>query len=1275
MNNHQKLTAFCLTVLALAASFSARAQGITNNFTTSADYVANGIVGDTNWDGVYLGFGDVPNGSSTSGLGASSVASANLVFPGDLTLTSTGGAWAGAGDDGFFLWKLVTGDFDVAVESLPNWDTTGNNFGGLLVRAYATNNSGAPFSTTSTNAAENFVELWRGQEFSIDQVRIATNGADVQDSFTDALANTNQTRFFRIVRSQSTNFMFFWKTNYGDGWVQLTNAANYPNGIYVRSDFANLPLQVGIDHALFSGNQATVFFTDFELKGPNVNPPPAMPPAPANVTVSPLNCNSVGLSWTTNGGSGSLVVVRANGILLGNPVQGQTYTGDTNFQDPNTLLSSSRSHIVYAGPATNITVTGLGGSNNTYNVYVFSYSGSGPTIAYNTASPASTNFVGPGTVTNVSFTVSPANLPAGGVGSATITAHFCDGESVNVSSDPNATLTSSDPTIITINSGVMNALANGTASITAGYAGYLATNSVSVHTPAFTDNFSTTHNYLTQGLPGTGWEGGYFQYGDFPGETTGVGAMTTDCDANNTTPGVLTVTAQNTAWAGAGDNGFFLHKYVQGDFQMAVHVTIATPVNYEFAGLMARAYNNSGVAGKQGAAYSPDGTTPAENWVYFGEFEEFGDSLESRYALDGADNELANFDAATGPFWMLMTRVNSTNFLFYRKVNLTDPWTPEPQQTILRPDFIIPNGQPGGTPVGLQAGLFQAMYTGNLGTVAFDSFMLDAPDLDAGGPPPSACSNLVETVNPDFSITLTWTPGTNADSSQATSFVVGREGAPVNQQPPYGFLSSASSTFGQGTDLGGGNFVLFRGVGNTVTVTGLAPGDTYYFAVYSYSSSGTTKVFDTETAAATPFPGLQDGNPTNIVSSLPVPSIPSFGVGFPVVNLVFPGNIVNPVNVARFSTMTSANTNIAVAGGGLITGISPGATSIQVVYTVGTNSFTNTLPVTVHAPAFTDSFTVAHDYLHNGAVGSPWDGVYAYPNFTVPGTGFTSDPAAQIFGADAGITANGTLTVSNENVGWEYNQNDGFFLFKYVPADFQMQVHLVNFNAYSNNLASAGSANYDNPGLMARLYTTYTNGNIGAPFATNANGTYGEDWVSWTRFDQFGIGTYARAEIDNAKVVSSTQPDIGSGQFWLLLVRQSGTNFSFYQRASQTDPWLPAPNGVTYANAVYANQPMQIGIIACAFDSGLEQVDQFDNFALDVSGGFGLTITLSGSNIILSWPDQPGVQVQTTASLPALPADWRPVLNPPPTVVNGVASLTLPIGAQNAYFRLSEPVP
>ena len=226
------------------------------------------------------------------------------------------------------------------------------------------------------------------------------------------------------------------------------------------------------------------------------------------------------------------------------------------------------------------------------------------------------------------------------------------------------------------------------------------------------------------------------------------------------------------------------------------------------------------------------------------------------------------------------------------------------------------------------------------------------------------------------------------------------------------------------------------------------------------------------------------------------------------------------------------------------------------------------------------------------------------PNNVVPNTDFVSDPAAQIFKADADISTNGLLTVATENVGWEYNQNDGFYLYKYVPADFQMAVHLVNFNAYSNELVTAGAANYDNPGLMARLFTSTTNGVKGAGFTvlSGATGvTNEEDWVSWTRFDQFGIGTYARAEVANAKILSSTQPDIGSGQMWLLLVRQNYTNFYFYQKANKNDPWTPAPNGVTYNNAMYAGQGMQVGIISCAFDSGQEQTDPISTTSCSIA--------------------------------------------------------------------------
>ncbi len=1249
--------ALCLLSL-LAATAPIQAQVVTNTFANaSLDLLANGVIG-SGFDGLDLAFGDVPGGNNGGdGNGATLMANSAAPFTGYLVVQTVNSSWAGAGDDGFFAYNIVWGDFDAYVDVAGIFDNQAYTFAGLLARAIS-DGSGAPYNPTGTNASENWVNITRFEEFGIPtQVRYASNGTDIQITVTNLYGTTTDTNadvFLRMTRTGDT-FNFYDSASYGGPWTLEQTIA--------RPDLHGAAMQVGLEEATFTGDTPIIFFTDYGLKGTNTITRPAND-ASGILVSAPVSPTSVTVSWTPAPGSdGSVVVIRANEPIIQSPAYGFTYIGNpTNGAVANV---GGEQQALYVGSGTRVTVAGLGGSNNVYHLAVFSYTTNGGTtpITYDT-NPAVAVFNGPGALASVSFTISPTSLPVNGYAAAAVTATYTSGDSYDVSAA--ASFTVGDPTVIQALNGAVTGLKAGSSLLTATYDGISGTNTVTVHTPAFVDNFNTPHNYVANGLPGSGWEGIYLKWGDFPGDVGG-GLLTTGCDAGITASNVLTVTAQNTAWAGASDSGFFLHKYVAGDFQMAVHMTSLQTTNYQFAGLLARAYNSSGLAGQQGAAYSPSTGGASENWVDWSEFNEYSDSTDARYATNGADTELANYDGLTGNnYWLLMRRVDSTNFLFYRKVNATDPWSPQTSQTIVRSDF-------SGAP--LQVGLFEAMFTPLVAGVQFDSFMLDTTNLDSGGPPPTPCSNLVTTLNADFSMTLTWSPGTNADNSEATSFVVGRDGAPVNQQPPYGFLSTANSQFGQGTDLGGGNFVLFRGAGNTVTVTGLRPGDIYYFAVYDYSGSSTTKVFDLETAAAG---SLQDGNPTNMIVSLPVPGIPSFGIGLPDVNLVFPGNVVGAANVAQYSTMTSANTNIAVAAGGVITGLSPGTTSIQVVYTVGTNQFTNTLQVTVHAPALSDNFAATHDYLTN-VTGTIWDGVYAYTNFTIPGTGFASDPAAAILGANADIATNGTLTVSNINVGWEYNQNDGFFLFKYVPADFQMQVHLVNFNAYSNNLATAGSANYDNPGLMARLYSTDTNGAIGAPFATNAPGTNGvpvpngEDWVSWTRFDQFGIGTYMRAEIDDAKVVSSGQPDIGSGQFWLLLVRQYGTNFYFYQKANQTDPWLPAPNGVTYASALYANQPMQVGIIACAFDSGLVQVDQFDHFALDVSGAFGLTSTHSGSNIVLSWPDQPGVVLQRTTSL--MPANWQPVTSPAPTVINGVASVTLPIGTQNAFFRLSEATP
>jgi hypothetical protein len=224
-----------------------------------------------------------------------------------------------------------------------------------------------------------------------------------------------------------------------------------------------------------------------------------------------------------------------------------------------------------------------------------------------------------------------------------------------------------------------------------------------------------------------------------------------------------------------------------------------------------------------------------------------------------------------------------------------------------------------------------------------------------------------------------------------------------------------------------------------------------------------------------------------------------------------------------------------------------------------------------------------------------------------------------------------------------------------------MAVHVIDYDIVA----------YTFPGLGARAYSNGTNGtDVGAPFNLGlgiGSTTNGEDWVSFTRFDEFGIGTYARLNIDNA-VLQSTQPNPNDGDNWLLIIRQNGTNFNFYERASSTDPWKLTPLRTTYQAPQFAGVPMQVGIEFAQY-TGTPAAAHFSNFMLDVAApALVLHVNQSAGNVILSWQAAPGVALQSTPALQ--PANWQGVPGTP-TSVGGVSSLTLPATNTPAlFFRL-----
>ncbi len=130
-------------------------------------------------------------------------------------------------------------------------------------------------------------------------------------------------------------------------------------------------------------------------------------------------------------------------------------------------------------------------------------------------------------------------------------------------------------------------------------------------------------------------------------------------------------------------------------------------------------------------------------------------------------------------------------------------------------------------------------YMTNNPATATASTTCDEPTLQA--------SNIVFSVIGTNTVTLNWENGNGS-----RRMVVVRGTNEVNQHPVDGQTYTANATFGSGSHLGSGNFIVYRNTGSTVTVVGLAPGVTYHFRVYEFNGTGGGSDYNTNTAVNNP---------------------------------------------------------------------------------------------------------------------------------------------------------------------------------------------------------------------------------------------------------------------------------------------------------------------------------------------------------------------------------------------------------------------------------------
>jgi hypothetical protein len=943
---------------------SVNAGTISDNFSTSRNYLTNGVAG-TIWDGVYFGANEFTNVGIAGVPGRTLKCDANLTSPGQLTVQTVETAWEFTDDDGFFLYKVVSGDFQAVVRIVTPYDNVNYNTAGLMARAF--NPGGEAF-----NGSENFVSWTRFDEFGFANYgRTTLNNETGQINPGDA---QGADLYWLMLERVGDTFNCYQKAAEADPWIAV------PTCVFDRSDLNGQPMQVGIIQATFSPNTPVVQFEKFSLTGTNIGG--ASPAGPTGLTIADAGSGSFNLSWTPGTGSdGSVVVMRPTAPVTRQPSAGATYSGNPAFGSGDALGATN--FVVYSGTGNSVKVTGLTASV-VYNVAVYSYAGSGATTRY-TSTPALGSKSASGALLSITLNFYTNSVAVDDTLPAVVMAEFEGGGSLDVTAS-SAFLSSAPNNAAVDSAGVVSGNSSGSAVITASYQGFSSAQTVSVVKLPVTDDFSVARDYLVAGLVGTPWQGLLLGVADMPadGFVAGGPGKTLVMDAGITTPGRLTIQTTATDWEDANDDGLLLYQMIPGDFKIQVQVTSFDPANYNFAGLMARA---------------PFSFAGAENYVNLATFNQFG---IGNYVRSVASGTTANgpFTAVPAKAFIMLER-KGTSFNFYEKPHALDPWT-----------LITTVDRPELSGVALQVGIGQACFSDNAPVTQFANLVLETGTPTPPGKPDPA-TNLVLSRGGVGAINAQWTPGPGS----AGSLVIARALGGITRQPLDGVSYTANE------DLGGSNIVIYAGSGNSVSIQNLSP-VLYSFAVYAYVRVGGTNVYSFAAAAgsleALGMPSIVSNPTPKVLYAGRTATFTATAAGTSPLHYLWrkgSSDLANGGNISGASSPTLTIANLAAADAGnysLVVSNDAGAV------TSSSASLTVLIPGGSTYESAVMSYGPAAYWRFGEAGGAPityeyWNGFdgVCQPTATLGAPGPRPADGALVFGSDnTGVYFDGTATAA-----------------------------------------------------------------------------------------------------------------------------------------------------------------------------------------------------------------------------------------------------------------------
>ncbi|MDA3867064.1 MAG: S8 family serine peptidase, partial [Salinivirgaceae bacterium] len=114
-----------------------------------------------------------------------------------------------------------------------------------------------------------------------------------------------------------------------------------------------------------------------------------------------------------------------------------------------------------------------------------------------------------------------------------------------------------------------------------------------------------------------------------------------------------------------------------------------------------------------------------------------------------------------------------------------------------------------------------------------DDLQVDATMLCT--PPSDQAVDFNSSAQTTSSIDIEWTRGTPDGGDEV--IVLAKKAGAVDADPASGIVYNADAAFGSGSEIGTGNYVVYAGAGNSVTVNNLNGNTNYHFAIYEYDAA------------------------------------------------------------------------------------------------------------------------------------------------------------------------------------------------------------------------------------------------------------------------------------------------------------------------------------------------------------------------------------------------------------------------------------------------------